>query len=339
MLLTGAVNNPNGVTNIHTTGGSIEDNIQTAATQITTAALILQAPEGHLGSATNPVQAMLNQDVNLLPKPSLGATAKTDIAIKLTPTNPVISVQLTGVVSQSGNVSLSLGGDDVVLAGGITTSGNIQIANVGSITDLNNAGADIAGVSLLLTANGSLGETLNPIETSLGSAEIDTTAGASKNIFFNNDRALTIGGVSTTVTGLKAGGEINVVSNASLTIVESVVAGGNVRLTAVDALDPAANSVLLSDPNGNRIESTGGDVALLSGDSFTWKATDRLIAGGTNGQLTIGIDWGNADVGVGANFTVPTQSTAVITAKRLRVVGDSDNDSAVDSRPVSPHDL
>ncbi len=64
---------------------------------------------------------------------------------------------------------------------------------------------------------------------------------------------------------------------------------------------------------------------MLSGDDFAVSTPNKLVAGGTNGQLTIGLDWGNA-AGAGETFTVPTQASGVITADALRIVGNAGND-------------
>ena len=102
-----------------------------------------------------------------------------------------------------------------------------------------------------------------------------------------------------------------------------VEAVGDVRLVVPDEVSVTANQVALA--ANIRVESTGGDVALLGGDVFPLTPGHVLRAKGGTGQVTIGIDWLSADTGT-TTFTVPTKADAIILAGELRIVGNRDTD-------------
>ncbi len=176
---------------------------------------------------------------------------------------------------------------------------------------------------MLVTSTGDLGTVGNSLETSLGAVEATATGG----IFFDNNRQLTIGGVSSTVRGLTAGGALKVVGNLLLNVNENVTANLGVELEALDGPDASANQLKLA--ANVKVESTTGDVALRSGDTFGFATGNKIVASGGSGQVTIATDWKNADPGVGGTFTLPTKAANAFSANRLVIVGDIDADAVV----------
>ncbi len=189
VLLGGPINNPGGQTKIHTAGGSITVT-GTGATTITTAFLNLEAPAGQIATSVNPIQASLVQDPGVTATPSLEAGASTGIAIALAAAAPAIAIVLAGIVTQTGNITLGLGGDNATIVQEMSAAGSVQITSAGSISDQVSTGPDIAGASLQVTGTGSFGTATDPIRTSVPNVAIDTSAGTAANIFFDSSQAL-----------------------------------------------------------------------------------------------------------------------------------------------------
>ncbi len=125
----------------------------------------------------------------------------------------------------TGDILLDLGLKNVTLIGPISTTKKVELKNLKTITDANDQGPDIAGASLLAVSTGDLGTVGNSLETSLGAVEATATGG----IFLDNQRELTIGGVSSAVSGLVAGGALKVIGNLLLNVNENVTANFQCR--------------------------------------------------------------------------------------------------------------
>ncbi len=201
IFLDGAIHNPSGETAISICG-SVSDRVQSAATQITSASLDLVGSAGHIGTAAQPIQAIIAKGTGLIGTGVVGANAAGEIGMTLSDSNSTEPVDLRGVISSSGDILLDLGLKNVALIGPISTTKKIELKNVKTITDSNDRGPDIAGASMNVVSTVDLGTVGNLLETSLGAIEGTATGG----IFLDNNIALTIGGVSSTLSGLTAGG-------------------------------------------------------------------------------------------------------------------------------------
>ncbi len=322
IFLDGAINNPTGMTKIHTTSGSILDREAGATSRINTATLDLSAGL-NLGETAAPIQADVSQETGATSASTLKAVAGGSTNLALAATTPVQALDALGIEGQTGNVSVDFAGKPVSVSGPIVASdsGTITLSNVAALSDSYSTGTDISGGSLSIqTSTGDVSTLANPFETSLSNVEIATTAG----IFLDNDKALTIGGISPLV-GLSAGTAIRVITNTSLAVNENLQATSDIRLTVRDEVDPTANQILLGD--NVAITSTGGNLALLAGDPSPLKAGQKLSANGGIGEVVIALDWGNADPGVANAFTLPNKSADVFAAATLRVLGNRDDDT------------
>ena len=354
IYLDGTLNNPEGYTTIRAEHGSI---VAGAANSIATQSLILEAQEGHIGQANVAINA------TLLGSPYLKAVAKDGININVAQNGVAETVKVDGLSSTQGDVTLAMGANNINLTGALSADGHAAlITDVGFIADNHFGGNDITASTLRMTGTGNLGEAINPLEIAVQNLEVSTDQG----LFANNAGDLTIGGISSDTDGLttgaalvlNAGGIINI--NENITVGDTldmtalgqiaidqnlhVIATANAKLFARDTSTSLTDSINLQD--GVTLKSTQGDLTLLSGDDFIVKQGQQLIAGGVSGnnsgKLTIGIDQGNADGGVGASFgvrqagglharqlTVPTLADDILKAGSLYIVGESDNDTII----------
>ncbi|MCG8602326.1 MAG: PKD domain-containing protein, partial [Verrucomicrobiales bacterium] len=200
---------------------------------------------------------------------------------------------------------------------------------IGDMIDHHTDGLDIISDSLFLQSTGSIGNfvvqpngsitpnTRNAFETQVNALEANVGS-----VYIANNQPLTIGGTEASNDGIQAVNVADVQLPGIMTVSENVLAGGDIILGAFD-VEETQDSVLMDD--GIKIESTGGDVTLLNGDVFTYNSTHRIIA---DGLLTIAMDQGNVDGGVGVDFSTPdTANRDIMQANELLIVTGPDDDN------------
>lgn len=323
VVLSGVINNPLGTTQIASAGGSIADPNRQGASRITTADLTLVAPQGHIGQNGQSVQALLAATAT--DSPTISADANNHVSLQLTTPGESVAIDVEGISSRTGNVAVNFSNRRVNVVVAVEANGEIRFRNAASIADAHSAEADFTARTLRIGGGGDVGAASNALESVVSTMEIDSSGG----IFLDNALPLTIGGLTPDVEGLNAGGTIDVVSDHFIDIRGDII-GGDVRLTARDDDSDTLNQIRLAPIPSLRIESTSGDIALLGGDLFDdFRAGHSLVAEGGAGQITLGIDWGNAEVDAANVFTLPPKDAGVFLASELRIVGDSDPDSLV----------
>ena len=167
--------------------------------------------------------------------------------------------------------------------------------------------------------NGALTNRHNAFETRINRLEANVGS-----LYLRNSQVLTVGGVNTGNTGISATGKVDLQLPGILKVDENIIANGDVVLGAFD-VEATQDSVLMAD--GITIESVTGDLTLLNGDDFLYNLTHRLKAAGL---LTIAMDQGNVDGGVGINFTTPgANHRDIFTANELLLVTGPDRDNII----------
>lgn len=319
LVLNGVLNNPYGTTNL-LIGGSIT--ASGAAAVIKTSDLTLNAKIGIIGTLTAPLQSTIDQDADRLPAPRLAADASGAVAIKLLPATTSQTILVPSLTSNFGDIDLAFAGNNMRLTGVIRSlaTGAIRIAGMNDIIDDHTGtDADILTTNLTILGTGNFGTKSNPLETTFTKVEGESTLGG---IFLANRAGFTVGGIDPVVTGLKAGGglEVRGLTTGAVSILESILAGGDIIVSAADGSTLNAENITLTD--GVTIESQNGGLALLAGDNVPLNATHRLKA--LNGEITLGYDQGNADPGEATTLTIPEESLQILRSKTLRIITDSD---------------
>ena len=184
----------------------------------------------------------------------------------------------------------------------------------GAITDNNGAANNVTATNVMLSASQGVGTAANALEVSVNA--IEASGGAGGVNVSNGTRDLFLGGVTNTLSGIRAtAGDITISTQGGLTVNESVThsAAGNVRLTTVDSTSEG------DDVTVNANITTGGTITIEAGD-------DVVLAAGVTGQaggiVAIHGDHGDIDAGAGVKVFL----NGAIRADRLEVTTGDDGD-------------
>ncbi len=164
----------------------------------------------------------------------------------------------------------------------------------GNIANGAASGEDILAGGTYLFASGSIGTSTNPITTSVGSVQGQSTTGST---YVVNSTGVTVGGVNAgDDMGLKSGGVINLDADGPVMTMQDVTSGGNTTFTATN--DAPGDIVIAA---GVIVESMTGSVAENAQNNFTSEPTSSILA--PKGTITIAGDYDD-EYGNGAVITV-----------------------------------
>ncbi|WP_254508011.1 beta strand repeat-containing protein [Anatilimnocola floriformis] len=224
----------------------------------------------------------------------------------------------TSTLALAGNALTVLTGN--VPVGNVTTANGRINASAGAIVDNNAAAMNITGTGIVLNSTAGVGSVADPLETTLSALE---AAGGTGGVFISNTGNLTLGGISALI-GVSGGDDLVITTTGSISIPEVIAASGvgsDVLLTATDAA--AAGQDIAVNAN----ITAGGVITLSAGDNVTIPTGTRLAAAGT---VTVNIDAGNADPGVGGSLVFDGDIDALNAV--FNGAGDTNGDS-FDVRP------
>ena len=198
------------------------------------------------------------------PADSLGFTVTTpgvNLTVNLTDSLGAANVTI-------GDLASAAATPDSLIIGNLRTTGIVTLVSNGAITELGgDAGADIVGGQVILSAGTGVGTAGNAIETQVALIEAETVTGG---INIRNFGSVQIGGSSADVAGLNVGtsGDINLWTAGSILLADETGAetirggstSGNVTLTAV-----GFDADIISTVDGDAINAPGGSIALTAG--------------------------------------------------------------------------
>ncbi|MFO0875850.1 MAG: PKD domain-containing protein [Gemmataceae bacterium] len=317
VTLPGQVDTTNGAVT-YRAGGSV------TGTAVTTAAdLTVEAKAGGIGTVGIPLPAAISQVASGKPAPGLELRSNQNLFLTLRQVATAQDILLRTARSANGSIEMQLGDNNLLVAGPIVAgpNGDVTLTGVGGIVDKQATGTDITGRNLVIQASREVASLDDPLETVIRVVEAESTGGG---LYLSNIGEVTIGTIRSDLNGLRATGGILLATVSPINVKEPVLGGGDVRLVAGDTAGRTDDEVKID--NGLRIESTTGNLSLLSGDTLHLNNSHRLVAAK---ELTLGMDWGNADGGPGITFTVPTKSTGIITAASLRILTSGDDDTLI----------
>ena len=279
------------VTNGAATPGSI--------TKIGTGTLLLSGTNTYTGTTA------VNAGVAQVQGGAAIADAAGAVSVGLGGTLQLLASETVSSYAGAGDIGAGTNDSTLVLgAFTLTTTGAAAIGNVttsgGSInagTTITDADDDnnITGASIVLQAGAGVGTAADPIETTLSNLEASGGAGG---VFVANTGNLTIGGVSAAV-GVSASGDDIVISSAgSLTVAENVTVTGAGNEVILSTIDAAGVGQDITVPAGVTISSGASGVTLSAGDNAIINGT--LVSATL---ITVNVDAGNADPGVGGSLT------------------------------------
>ncbi|WP_254509590.1 autotransporter-associated beta strand repeat-containing protein [Anatilimnocola floriformis] len=212
----------------------------------------------------------------------------------------LLSDETVSAFTGAATSTLALGGNALTVNTGNVLVGNVTTANgrinavAGAISDNNAAAMNITGTGIVLSSATGAGTSADPLEATISVLE---AVGGTGGVFVNNTGNLTIGGLSA-VVGLSGGNDLVITTAGGISVTENATASGvgsDVLLTATDAATTGQNIAVSAGVTLN----AGGVITLSAGDNATVPATAVLVAAGT---VTINIDAGDADPGVGGSL-------------------------------------
>jgi hypothetical protein len=220
----------------------------------------------------------------------------------------------SGLETDEGDLTLIVGGL-LTIANDITAESNVVDISAPAATET--TGAINGSSNLRLTGAGAF--TLN------GNNVIRTLAANVGSLSFTNtdNFGVTIGAVTanaTTTTGITATGAVTIAATGGISTNANVTAAGAVQFNATETVLPQD---IITVATGVTVQSTGSSIEFDAGDDIHIIGTAKLMAATT---VTLKVDVGNADAGVGQNLTIDTTAT-IITAGGTFLVGGSDNDT------------
>jgi fibronectin-binding autotransporter adhesin len=276
----------------------------------------------------------------------LGTTNVNDGTLQLQNGNAILNT--AGVVTvglgatlellSSETVSSLVGGGDAVgandglLALGSNTLTTVSSATIADVTSSAGGGIvagtaiidgdddnNITGPNIYLQAATGIGSA-DPIETAVGAIQVNnTTSGDVQIANSNGGAALTISDLRTLGFGARnLGGALTITNASPLVVAANTSAVAAVLLTAGDS---AATGDDLTVNAGVLVESTGSSVTLNAGD-------DAFVTGNVTAAttVTVNVDEGNADAGVGGAVTITGVITTPLVGGGAFLTGDVDDD-------------
>jgi VCBS repeat-containing protein len=227
-----------------------------------------------------------------------GAISSTSTAIDVV-TQDLTATATTGIDLDTTIVNATLSNTGV---------GNVQLDESNA---LNLAGLNVATGSAVLNAGGSLSNGTGSTLSASGNASFSATS-----IALGNQAGDVVNFGSLTFAA-SAGGVL-IEENSALDLLGASSATAAIVLTSVDALGAGQN---LTIPAGASVQSTGSSVTLNAGD-------DALVTGNVTAAttVTVNVDEGNADVGVGGVLTITGVVTTPTVGGGAFLTGDVDDD-------------
>jgi Ca2+-binding RTX toxin-like protein/acetolactate synthase small subunit len=235
---------------------------------------------------------------------------------------------LLNAVSINGNITIDVKAGDIILGDSMvyknaysdpkvgtvrSTNGTTTLKASGTIRDNNDAGAvDVTARSAVFQAGAGVGQVTNAIETAISNLEASAGTGG---VWIDNTGNLVVGGLSS-VVGLSGNLAILLNNRGSLRVQENVTSASTITLSVPDTSATGEDIVVT---NNSTIKTTNGTVTLLAGDNIQIDQGSGIDA---TGNVMIGGDNGNADIGVGS--TIDLRGTLKGTS--VTVTGGSDND-------------
>ena len=157
-------------------------------------------------------------------------------------------------------------------------------APVGSILNGNPAGSNVTGGKTYLFAANDIGQATRPITSRVGNVEGQSTAGST---WLTNTGDLIVGGVADSGdAGVESGGSTQITATSPITVIEDILAEGDITLTATDSAEAGDDLTVLA---GIAIQSAAGAITLRAGDNVSIELGASVAAAGA---LTIEADYG-----------------------------------------------
>lgn len=241
------------------------------------------------------------------------------------------------------------------------TAGNIRLAATASTTGTARLEAlsgsilrgpsefqtDLAAATAVLIAAAGIGELagiapveLKPLQLAVGNVE---AAGGTGAVLIYNDRPLTLGDVTETLSGISAGGHIDIFANGDLLVSEPVInttgagytdlTGDTVTINA-NLLTSGSDSLIDSENGGDivlnaTIDSDGGIVQLLSSGSM--RINGSILTQGAQAQLYAFRDVVFTDLGIIDAEVASVENDTVILVDALGALTMADG-ARIDAR-------
>jgi hypothetical protein len=215
-----------------------------------------------------------------------GADAANTLGITSAEIDTITAGSIVVGRSSAGNIS-------VTAAIAPANTNQLELVTGASILDANTVMNDITVARLALTAGTGIGVG-DTLETAVSNVEATTTSGG---IDLSNSGSLTIGGVTSALTGVSAGGgNISIVATGAgsvndLTVSEAIsnTGGGNITLTNLDA-DSAVTLAINA-----TVSTTGGNGNILVNAEDDLNVTAMVSTSGTmmtpgTGTITLNAD-------------------------------------------------
>jgi fibronectin-binding autotransporter adhesin len=254
------------------------------------------------------------------------------VSVALGATLELTSSETIAALVSAGDIGPGTNDAQLVLgANTLTTIGDAQLADVttaagggviagGSIIDADDDN-NITGPSIYLQAGTGIGTAGDPLETAVSSIQLSNVTSGEIHIANSAGGLLTISDLRGLGFGSRNLGGATTITNAGpLAVAASAVSSASLTLVTIDSAAVGENLTVNA---GQVVQSTGGNVTLSSGDNLT-------VAGNLTsdlGTVTLQIDAGNADPGVGGELSITGTVTTPLVGGWAVFSGHTDNDS------------
>jgi hypothetical protein len=277
----------------------------------------------------NDIQANVSSGRSITLQTQLGSIG--DVGNDFEIDTDTVADAISGTLTVDSNLSAYL----VEFAGDLTifqtasTLGTIYIASPGQMLNGNSSGTNVLSGWTRLYAGSNIGAAGNPLNTTVGFLEGTSVGGQ---VWIENTGHLTVGGVSSGLYGIEAGGDVVIVATSPITVTESIKGATITKIATDDNTDGTVDTdddlIVVS---GVTLEATGGVINLFAGD-------DLVIQNGATVQATtivnLRADYGNMDT---SGSIIDLQG--VVTGTAVSIQTGTDDDSIVLSRVDSDTDI
>jgi autotransporter-associated beta strand protein len=292
-------------------------------TKVGDGTLLLAGTNSYLGTTTVNDGTLQLQNGNAIANNAGGVTVGLGATLELLSSETVSSLVGVGDAVGSNDGLLALGSNTLTTVSSATIADVTSSAGGGIVAGTAIVDGDddnnITGPNIYLQAATGIGSA-DPIETAVGAIQVNNTTSSDVQIANSNGgAALTISDLRTLGFGARnLGGALTITNASPLVVAANTSAVGAVLLTAGDS---AAVGDDLTVNAGVLVESTGSSVTLNAGD-------DAFVTGNVTAAttVTVNVDEGNADAGVGGVLTITGVVTTPAVGGGAFLTGDVDDD-------------
>ncbi|MGZ0164668.1 MAG: beta strand repeat-containing protein, partial [Planctomycetales bacterium] len=214
-------------------------------------------------------------------------------------------------VGADGAVATSTGGTNSLTVTSATLSSagtlDLDLSNQAVVTQTDTMGLQVANLNV---TNGTT-FVLNDADNDFDSIAIASTG----NVELQDSDSIAVTSINS------SGGTVSVTAAGAVSVNGDVSGSGDVTITAIDAATADEDVTIAA---GVTVQSTAGSIQVDAGDDFTLSGTAALTANSAGQSVTLNIDSGDADTGMGGTANLQGGTITSNTTASVNGAGDGD---------------